>query len=58
MRLDVLTPVDDIIDLEDGNLNFDSLQPYIIVIVYLIKDLVDEPVKEPVKQPAKLCPTL
>ena len=53
MRLDVLTPVDDVIDLEDGNLNFDSLQPSIIVIVYLIKDLVDEPVKEPVEEPAE-----
>ena len=53
MRLDALTSVDDIIDLEDGNLNFYSLQPSIIVVVYLIKDLVDEPVKEPVEEPAE-----
>ena len=57
VRLSALTPVDDIIDLENGNLNFDRLQPSIIVIVYLIEDLVDEPVKEPVKEPAEQCHT-
>ena len=55
MRPGALTPVDDVIDLKDSNLNLKRLEPSIVVIVYLIKDLVNEPVKEPVKQPAKYC---
>ena len=57
MSLNALTSVDDVVDLEDGNLNLERLKPSIFVIVYLIEDLVDEPVKEPVKEPAEQCHT-